>query len=156
MSPESQKRRVIRISKLNYIQGLQSLLKMPAMDCHVRRCNTILIKCTQGCLSETRRVINFQIKLLAGKSKFVKHPIFDTKTGWHWFTKASRASEFTTYGVGMTLYFQFLKFLAMMFFILAFLNIPAYIFFASGNPSALETSKDLKAQLASLSLGNIG
>jgi hypothetical protein len=91
-----------------------------------------------------------------GKSKFVKHPIFDTKNGWHWFTKASRASEFTTYGVGMTLYFQFLKFLAMMFFILAFLNIPAYIFFASGNPSALETSKDLKAQLASLSLGNIG
>jgi hypothetical protein len=92
----------------------------------------------------------------AGKSKFVKHPIYDTKTGCHWFTKASRASEFTTYGVGMTLYFQFLKFLAIMFLILAFINIPAYIFFASGNPSAMETSKDLKAQLASLSLGNIG
>ena len=83
--------------------------------------------------------------LIAGKSKFVKHPIFDTKTGMHWFTKASRASEFTTYGVGMTLYFQFLKFLTMMFLILAFVNIPAYIFFASGNSSALETSKDLKA-----------
>ncbi len=86
----------------------------------------------------------------------MKHPVFDTKTGSHWFTKASRASEFTTYGVGMTLYFQFLKFLAVMFFILALLNVPAYIFFSSGNSSALETSKDLKAQLSSLSLGNIG
>jgi hypothetical protein len=40
---------------------------------------------------------------------------------------------------------QFLKFLTMMFLIHAFVNIPAYIFFASGNSSALETSKDLKA-----------
>lgn len=118
---------------------------MPAMACHVRRCSIILIKHIRGCLSETRRVTYYLINLLAGKSKFVKHPLIDTKTGWHWFTKASRASEFTTYGVGMTLYFQFLKFLTMMFFILAFVNIPAYIFFASGNSSALETSKDLKA-----------
>jgi hypothetical protein len=118
---------------------------MPAMGCHVRRCSIILIKHIQGSLSETRRVTNYQINPVAGKSKFVMHPLFDTKTGSHWFTKASRASEFTTYGVGMTLYFQFLKFLTMMFLILAFVNIPAYIFFASGNSSALETSKDLKA-----------
>ena len=86
----------------------------------------------------------------------MKHPIVETKTGWHWFTKAARASEFTSYGVGITLYFQFLKFLAIMFFILMVVSCPAYIFFASGNPSRQDGNSGLKASLASLSLGNIG
>jgi hypothetical protein len=94
--------------------------------------------------------------LIAGKSKFVKHPIFDTKTGMHWFTKQSRASDFTAYGVGITLYFQFLKFLAIMFFIFSVISGPAYIFYSSGNPSAQDNNSGLKGQLASLSLGNIG
>ena len=85
----------------------------------------------------------FNPNIKAGKSKFVKHPVFETKTGMHWFNKASRHSEFTTYGVGMTLYFQFLKFLAVMFFILALINVPAFIFFSGGNSSSLEQSKDL-------------
>lgn len=86
----------------------------------------------------------------------MKHPIIDTKTGWHWFTKAARASDFTSYGVGITLYFQFLKFLAIMFLILTVVSGPAYIFFASGNPSRQDGNSGLKESLASLSLGNIG
>lgn len=74
----------------------------------------------------------------------MKHPLFDTKTGWHWFTKETRASDFTTYGVGITLYFQFLKFLATMFLIMTVVSIPAYIFFSSGNSSVQQTSTDLK------------
>lgn len=41
-----------------------------------------------------------------------------------------------------------------MFFILTIINIPAYIFFYSGNNK--EASGDLKSGLAQLSLGNIG
>jgi len=74
----------------------------------------------------------------------------------HWFTKQARASDFTTYGVGITLYFQFLKFLATIFLIFSLISGPAYIFFASGNPSREDGNSDLKSQLASLSLGNIG
>ena len=75
----------------------------------------------------------------------MKHPIFDTITGWHWFTKAARASDFTAYGVGITLYFQFLKFLAIMFLIFSLVSGPAYIFFASGNPSRQDGDSGLKA-----------
>ncbi len=75
----------------------------------------------------------------------MKHPIIDTKIGWHWFTKAARASDFTSYGVGITLYFQFLKFLAAMFLILTVVSGPAYIFFASGNPSRQDGDSGLKA-----------
>ncbi len=70
----------------------------------------------------------------------------ETVTGWVWCTKGMRQSDFTPYGVGVTLYFQFLKFLCSMFFILTVLNIPAYIFFYSGNNK--DTSGDLKSGLA--------
>lgn len=73
------------------------------------------------------------INYTAGKPKFVKHPICDTKTGWAWCTKEVRSSEFTNYGVGVTLYFQFLKFLSTAFAILTILSLPAFIFYKSGS-----------------------
>lgn len=85
----------------------------------------------------------------------MKHPVVETKTGWVWFTSTIRKSEFTNYGVGVTLYFQFLKFLSMMFLMLTILSVPAYIFYFSGTQSD-DGSGDMKSFLGKLSLGNIG
>jgi hypothetical protein len=117
---------------------------MPVTVYLAGKCNIILTKRIPESLSKIRKVPFFTLNLSAGKSKFVRHPICDTKTGMHWFTKAARASDFTTYGVGMTLYFQFLKFLSLMFLIMTVISAPAYIFFASGNPARQEASSDLK------------
>ncbi len=150
-------RSIVIIFLQYFIQELLSSQKMPLTIYHVRKCFITQIKPIPGSQSKIRRVrLIYANCCIAGKSKFVKHPIVDTKTGWHWFTKATRASDFTTYGVGITLYFQFLKFLATIFFVMSIVSIPAYIFFSSGNSSTQETSADLKTQLASLSLGNIG
>jgi len=57
-----------------------------------------------------------------------------------------RESEFSPYGVGVTLYFQFLKFLSSLFLIMIILSLPAYIFFYNGNTSVGEGG--LKAYFA--------
>jgi hypothetical protein len=89
-----------------------------------------------------------------GKTRFVKHPVSHTKTGWVWCTRAWRESEFSPYGVGVTLYFQFLKFLATIFAIQMILSVPAFLFYYNGNTSVGEGG--LKAYFSQLSLGNIG
>jgi hypothetical protein len=57
--------------------------------------------------------------------------------------------------VGVTLYFQFLKFLSLVFVFLALVSIPAYMFYFSGTQSD-DGSGDMKSFLGRLSLGNIG
>lgn len=72
-------------------------------------------------------------------------------------TKESRKTELVPYGVGISLYFQFLKHMTYTLFFLTFLSLPAYAFYFSGNNSGtnLETL-NIKNLLAAFSIGNIG
>jgi hypothetical protein len=56
------------------------------------------------------------------------------------------------------IYFQFLKFLIMLYLGLGILSIPSMILYYSGNSSASldPTQVDLKTALNALTLGNIG
>jgi hypothetical protein len=55
----------------------------------------------------------------------------------------------------MVLYFQFLKYIALILFFASLLSIPSYIFYYSGNSSALQ-QMNAKSILTAFSLGNIG
>eukprot|EP00347_Sterkiella_histriomuscorum_P015842 403355479 len=100
-----------------------------------------------------RRIVKDPV---TGKQDYQLYPICKIKTGWHCCTKKSRQSEFSRYGLGMVLYFQFLKHIAIVFAIMAVLSIPAYIFYFSGNQSDTSNYTNLKYVLAAFSLGNIG
>ena len=102
-------------------------------------------------------VILFPDKNLASKTLFTKHPICGTSTGFHLCCKKSRESDLKKYGSGITLYFQFLKHMTAVFFIMSLLSIPAYIFYLSGNAVGKELDpKNIKNALTAISLGNIG
>ena len=59
------------------------------------------------------------------------------------------------YGVGVVFYFQFLKYMACLYFVMALLSVPAMTIFYHGNT---ERSSDLElsAVIAQFSLGNLG
>lgn len=57
------------------------------------------------------------------------------------------------YGVGVVLYFQFLKFLAALFFLLTVLSVPSMYLCFKSNPIAAAGPEEL---VALLSLGNLG
>ena len=75
-------------------------------------------------------------------------------TGWPCCCQRARKSGLNTYGTGVVIYFQFLKFLMILYFLLGALSLPAFIFYYSGN--TISSSSDLKSTLSALSLGNIG
>jgi hypothetical protein len=85
---------------------------------------------------------------------YAKHPICDTKTGSGCCSKDARKTDLGVYGVGMVLYFQFLKSVTWMFFIASIFSAPAYMFYYSGNTS--NGQSNLKSELTSFTLGNIG
>ena len=49
-----------------------------------------------------------------------------------------RKTDLGVYGVGIALYFQFIKSMVWFFFIATVLSMPAYIFYYSGNQSGLK------------------
>jgi hypothetical protein len=59
------------------------------------------------------------------------------------------------YGVGIVLYFRWLKFMACLFFFMSILSVPALFFYHSGTVLDLENTPGL-TKLASLTLGSIG
>jgi len=95
----------------------------------------------------------------SGKRKkiFTEHPICGTSTGNHLCCKVFRKTDIANYGVGVVLYFQFLRHLVLTFFIMSLMSVPAYIFYFSGNSSGqkLDTS-NVKNLMTAFSLGNIG
>lgn len=97
----------------------------------------------------------FNWKFIAKKLTYSKHPCCGTNTGSGCCTKESRRTELDTYGVGIALYFQFLKSITWMFFIAGIMSIPAYVLYYSGNASTMQTS-NVKNVLTAFSLGNIG
>lgn len=101
----------------------------------------------------------FYVDSIGGKVLFKKYPICKTKTGSNLCCFKARRSDLSIFGVGVTLYFQFLKFMIFAMFLLSFFSIPSYIFFYSGNVVGSKKGQDIsntKYVLTALSLGNIG
>ena len=81
-------------------------------------------------------------------------PIFGTKTGSHnCCSKAARESEFEKFGVGITVYFKFLKYMACIFFLLTILSLPSMVFYFNGTAIP---DYSISSIATSLSLGNLG
>jgi len=85
-----------------------------------------------------------------------KYPVCGTRTGWHCCCKSWQQSSFDEYGVGLVLYFKFLKFLIVLFFLLSIGSTPAYYFYFNGNSADNSEYSSAKYYLAAFSLGNIG
>jgi hypothetical protein len=67
-----------------------------------------------------------------------------------------RKNDLAEYGPGIVLYFQILKYLAVVFLLMTILSLPAYFFYWCGNASSTADFTNIKYVLAALSLGNIG
>ena len=80
-------------------------------------------------------------------------PVCGTKTGAHnCFSRQARESDLSEYGVGIVVYFQFLKYMACVFLILGILSVPTMIFsFYGTKPDGSFTSI-----ASSISIGNLG
>jgi len=63
------------------------------------------------------------------KTSFKLHPICKTKVGCSHCNKRNRETDLKEYGVGIVLYFQFLKYLGIMMIIFSILSIPNYLCF---------------------------
>ena len=48
----------------------------------------------------------------------------DIDTGYHFCFKTSKVGDLNKYGIGVSLYFRFVKYVALFFIFFAFLNIP--------------------------------
>jgi hypothetical protein len=79
--------------------------------------------------------------------------ICGTKTGGFSIKSDTRKSDLEGYGAGIVLYFQFLKYMAIVFLIMTILAIPTCILFYSGNTTY---DGNFKGLLTAVSLGNIG
>jgi hypothetical protein len=77
-----------------------------------------------------------------------------TDLGCHTCSKNKRKSDFSDFGIGVTLYFKMIKFLVYMFMGLSFLATPLYILFYSGNQQKINVTS--KQSLSAFTLGNIG
>jgi hypothetical protein len=86
---------------------------------------------------------------------FSKYNWCGASTGSHSCVKSVRESDFKQFGIGVVLYFKFLKFMGSMMFIFCILSIPSYVFFYYGNDSS-NGDESIKIYLTQLSLGNIG
>ena len=79
--------------------------------------------------------------------------IWETKTGRLSFDKRTRRSDLKEYGVGIVIYFQFVKYMSCLYFCLGLLSVPAMaLFWASGESKVA----DLNELITATSLGNIG
>ena len=67
------------------------------------------------------------------KSTYTFFPLCGTKTGWSHCKRERRQSELKEYGVGLVLYFQFQKYLAIMMIVCCFLSIPSLTLFYHGS-----------------------
>ena len=85
----------------------------------------------------------------------VTHSWCFTRTGYHCFCKSWRRSDIRDMGVGISVYFKFLKFMMLLFLWFSFLSIPAYFFYLSGNQSGVPDTT-IKYALSAPTLGNIG
>lgn len=65
------------------------------------------------------------------------HKYGETKFGWHCACRSWRKSDIEYMGVGITAYFKLLKFMTILFLWFSILSVPAFMFYISGNYSAV-------------------
>ena len=85
----------------------------------------------------------------------VEHSCCRTRTGWHSSSKSWRHSDIRDMGVGISVYFKFLKFMMVLSIWFTLLSIPAYVLYVNGNQSGV-VQLNLKWALSAPTLGNIG
>lgn len=91
------------------------------------------------------------------KKVYAEHPLWSTASGNHLCCKMFRKTDLAPYGVGIVLYFQFLKHLILCFFLMSLFSVPAYIFYFSGNATGQKLDvSNVKNLMTAFSLGNIG
>ena len=81
--------------------------------------------------------------------------ICGTRTGNFACCKSVRKSDLADYGVGVVFYFQFLKYMACLYFVMAVLSIPAMFIFYNGNTER-SSDLDIGSLVTQFSLGNLG
>jgi hypothetical protein len=99
-----------------------------------------------------RRVVRARTRDDPGLEKF--SICCGTKTGYPSCSRKSRQSDFQEFGTGIVVYFQFIKYLTVMFIILALLSIPSMIVFFSGDTSGFEPG--FKSIITVFSVANLG
>ena len=67
-----------------------------------------------------------------------------------------RKSDFMKHGPSVVIYFQYIKFWAIIMFLLTLLSTPAFIFYYSGNILSEMKKPDIKDVLTAFTIGNLG
>ena len=80
-----------------------------------------------------------------------KFGICSTRTGGHSFNQKARHSDISAYGTGIVVYFQTLKYMACLYFLMSILSLPAMILYSKGAKDILDGGT-----IARFSLGNMG
>ena len=83
------------------------------------------------------------------------YPFCSTRTGWHCSCPKFRQSDIRELGVGVSVYFKFLKFMMCLFLWFTFLSLPAYFFYFNGTQSDKFNSK-FQYVLSAFTVGNLG
>lgn len=81
-------------------------------------------------------------------------PLCKAATGFPTTDSKFRRSDLEQYGTGVVLYFQFIKYLCLLFAVSMVLAVPSMVIFVSGNTQARDS--DFKSAISMFSLGNIG
>lgn len=84
------------------------------------------------------------------------YPICATHTGWYCLCKSWRKAEIRELGIGMSIYFKFLKYFMFVFLLMTALSIPSLYIYYHGDQVGDFTQLTLKQKLSAFSLGNIG
>lgn len=94
-----------------------------------------------------------------GKTYGCLEACWSFNTGSHGIVKSSEKSDLTKFGVGIMLYFKFIKHLMLFFFLFTLLSVPAYVFYTAAyyNYNYHNTdSISYTDALAATTLGSVG
>lgn len=93
------------------------------------------------------------------RHRLVRFKSCSTKTGWFvpFCGEKYRNSDLgEELGVGMSIYFKQLKYMACMFLFFTILSIPSFMLFYQGNESTNGNIYDSKSLFSTFTLGNLG
>lgn len=86
---------------------------------------------------------NVVINSETGDAIYTKRSICFTKTGSYSCFKKNRESDLAQYGSGVVAYFQFLKYLSWLFFVMSLSSIPSMIIYYSGNKGMSDNFREM-------------
>ena len=107
------------------------------------------------------RLFNHTNYSLEGHTIYTPMKTCSALTGWHCCCRRSRHTHLADFGVGVVLYFKFLKSLLWIFLVMSVLSIPSLIIYSSGYkqiiaPSASKSTSSIQSKLAYFTLANVG